>query len=72
MTPIMTTPQPDLELLRLDGLVVTPHAAFYSDAAIAELQRRVAENVATALQGRLPSTLVNPAVAGSPRLRITG
>jgi D-3-phosphoglycerate dehydrogenase / 2-oxoglutarate reductase len=65
-------PQPDLELLRLDGLVVTPHAAFYSDAAIAELQRRAAENVATALQGRLPPTLVNPAVARSPRLRITG
>jgi D-3-phosphoglycerate dehydrogenase len=65
-------PQPHLALLRLDALVATPHAAFYSDASIAELQRRAAENVVTALQGRLPETVVNPAVAGSPRLRIAG
>lgn len=65
-------PAPDLELLRLDALVVTPHAAFYSDAAIEELQHRAAENVAMALAGQVPRTLVNPSVAQSPHLRIRG
>jgi D-3-phosphoglycerate dehydrogenase len=65
-------PPHDLPLLRLGGLFVTPHAAFYSDSAISELQQRAAENVATALRGHLPATLVNPAVAQSPRLRLKG
>ena len=49
-------------LLALDNVIVTPHAAFYSDTAIAELQAKAATNVASVLSGSLPTTVVNPGV----------
>jgi D-3-phosphoglycerate dehydrogenase len=49
-------------LLRLDNVIVTPHAAFSSAISIPELQRKTAENVATILRGELPAMTVNPAV----------
>jgi D-3-phosphoglycerate dehydrogenase len=63
-------PRPDHPLLRLDAVIVTPHVAFYSEAAIAELERKAAENVADVLSGRVPKTIVNPAVLDSPALRM--
>jgi D-3-phosphoglycerate dehydrogenase len=51
-------------------VIVTPHVAFYSEAAIAELERKAAENVADVLSGRVPKTIVNPAVLDSPALRM--
>ena len=47
-------PPPDHPLLALDNAIVTPHAAFYSVTAIAELQAKAATNVADVLSGRLP------------------
>jgi D-3-phosphoglycerate dehydrogenase len=38
-------PPPSYPLLRMDNVVLTPHAAFYSEEAVADLQRRVAEAV---------------------------
>jgi D-3-phosphoglycerate dehydrogenase len=55
-------PDPILPLLALDNVIVTPHVAFYSEEAIAALQRRAAEQVATVLRGDLPDNVVNPAV----------
>ena len=63
-------PPPDHPLLKLDNLIVTPHAAFYSETAIAELQTKAARNVVTALQGEPPATVVNPDVIGSNSYRL--
>jgi D-3-phosphoglycerate dehydrogenase len=56
-------------LLGLDGVLVTPHAAFYSEEAVADLETRAAANVATVLSGRLPDAIVNPAVLDRRDLR---
>ena len=63
-------PSAEHPLLRLDNVIVTPHAAFYSDAAIAELQTKAARNVALVLRGELPEAVVNPAVLERPTLRL--
>jgi D-3-phosphoglycerate dehydrogenase len=64
-------PPRDHPLLRLDRVIVTPHAAFYSDAAIADLETRAASNVADVLAGRLPPTIVNREVLERPSLRVS-
>ena len=51
--------RPDDPLLSLDNLIVTPHAAFYSQSSIVELQTRAAEAVATALTGGVPRSVLN-------------
>jgi D-3-phosphoglycerate dehydrogenase len=64
--------EPPLEsnpLLGLERVLVTPHAAFYSEEAVAELQTRAAANVAAVLSGRLPETIVNAAVLDRSELR---
>ena len=63
-------PPPDHPLLGLAGIVVTPHAAFYSEASIAELQHSAARNVAAVLRGEVPATAVNRAVLDAPQLRL--
>ncbi|HUO12201.1 MAG TPA: NAD(P)-dependent oxidoreductase, partial [Caulobacteraceae bacterium] len=61
-------PPADLALLGAPNLIVTPHAAFYSDASIHEVQTRAASNVATVLSGDVPEHVVNPDVlAGGSR-----
>ena len=62
-------PPPGHPLVGLDRVIVTPHAAFYSEAAIAELETKAAQNVAEVLSGRLPEALVNPDVLNRPSLR---
>ena len=63
-------PPPDHPLLGLDNAILTPHAAFYSEAAIADLARKAASRVAEALSGRLPDNVVNPAVLNRSNLRL--
>jgi D-3-phosphoglycerate dehydrogenase len=63
-------PAPDHPLLALDNAIVTPHAAFYSEPAIEELQMKAARNVATALRGTVPETTVNRAVLDRPTCRL--
>jgi D-3-phosphoglycerate dehydrogenase len=55
-------------LLRLPNLVITPHAAWYSVEAVAELQRTAAEEVARVLRGERPLSMVNPEVWERARL----
>ena len=43
-------------------VIVTPHAAFYSEESVAELRRRVAEQVVARLLGEIPENVVNPEV----------
>jgi len=62
-------PPPDHPLIGLDRVIVTPHAAFYSEVAIAELETKAARNVADVLSGRVPATVVNPEVLERSNLR---
>lgn len=45
-------------------VIVTPHAAFVSVESLENLRRRVAQQVADRLGGRVPENVVNPAVLG--------
>jgi D-3-phosphoglycerate dehydrogenase / 2-oxoglutarate reductase len=58
-------PPPDHPLRTHPRAVLTPHMAFYSVEAQAELQRRAAEEVARALRGDPPDRPVNPEVVAS-------
>jgi D-3-phosphoglycerate dehydrogenase / 2-oxoglutarate reductase len=69
---LLSEPPPDDNpLLKLDGLIVTPHTAFYSVESVAGLEARAAANVATVLSGQLPDAIVNPDVLEHPNLRVT-
>jgi D-3-phosphoglycerate dehydrogenase / 2-oxoglutarate reductase len=62
-------PTPGNPLLAVDGVLVTPHTAFYSEEAVVDLETRAAANVAAVLSGRLPEAIVNAAVLDRPDLR---
>jgi len=55
----------DHPLKGFENVVLTPHSAWFSSAAIPNLQRRAAEEMARALSGQRPTSLVNPEVWGS-------
>jgi D-3-phosphoglycerate dehydrogenase len=52
-------PAADDLLLHRDNVIVTPHAAFYSEESLRELQRKAVEQVIEALAGRTPPYVVN-------------
>jgi D-3-phosphoglycerate dehydrogenase / 2-oxoglutarate reductase len=58
---------PSHPILKLDNFVVTPHCAWYSEGAMDELLRTVAEEVVRALQGQRPLSVVNPEVDSKAR-----
>ena len=67
-------PPADHPLLALDNAIVTPHAAFYSDSAIVELQTKAATNVASVLAGSAARDRGQPGCArarGVPRRPVT-
>ncbi|WP_432535248.1 C-terminal binding protein [Kineococcus arenarius] len=49
-------------LAQREDVVLTPHAAWYSEESEQELKRRVLENAADVLDGRRPRNVVNPQV----------
>jgi D-3-phosphoglycerate dehydrogenase / 2-oxoglutarate reductase len=51
--------RPDNPLLRLDNVVITPHAAYYSEEAIGTVRRFAAEEVVRVLTGQPPLSPVN-------------
>jgi D-3-phosphoglycerate dehydrogenase / 2-oxoglutarate reductase len=59
----------DNPLLAMDNVIATPHAAYFSTAAVAAVPRRCGEEVARVLSGQRPLNLVNPEVyaAGATR-----
>ena len=62
---------PDNPLLTMDNVIVTPHTAGSSDAALAAGQTQVGDETARVLRGTWPMSLVNPEVRakipGRPR-----
>lgn len=48
------------ELARNEQIMLTPHAAFYSDRSLAQLKSRALETVVALWQGKAVPTLVNP------------
>ena len=55
---LSTPPQSDPRVL------ITPHAAFYSEESVAELRHRASHQVGYRLAGRVPEHVVNPQVLG--------
>ncbi|HLZ09213.1 MAG TPA: C-terminal binding protein [Chloroflexota bacterium] len=55
------TPAPD-EFRALPNVILTPHAAFYSEQSLLELRERAAGNVAAVLAGGVPNHPVNPSI----------
>jgi D-3-phosphoglycerate dehydrogenase len=49
-------------LLTMDNVIATPHAAYFSSAAVAQVPRRCGEEVARVLTGQRPLNVVNPEV----------
>jgi D-3-phosphoglycerate dehydrogenase / 2-oxoglutarate reductase len=62
-------PDPGDPIFSAPNLIMTPHAAFDSVEAVAELQRKAASNVADVLLGRCPAYLTNPQVLASDGYR---
>jgi D-3-phosphoglycerate dehydrogenase len=63
----VTDPEPlpmDHALRSLPRVLLTPHAAWYSEEAEPELRRRAARTIVQALRGERPTTLLNPEVCG--------
>lgn len=52
-------PAADDPLLHRDDVIITPHAAFYSEESLEELQRKAVEQVIEALAGRTPPYAIN-------------
>ena len=52
-------PPPDHPLLHEKRILITPHVAFYSEAAKRDLRVRGAEEVVRALKGEAPRSPVN-------------
>jgi D-3-phosphoglycerate dehydrogenase len=65
-------PPADHPFLACENVIISPHAAFYSDASIAEVEAKAANNVADVLLGRLPVNVVNSVVVQQSNLRFPG
>ena len=62
-------PEQNEELLTLENVVVTPHAAFISEESILDLEIAAATCVVEVLTGILPESVVNPSVLEQSNLR---
>ncbi|MGM8366650.1 C-terminal binding protein [Virgibacillus sp. W0181] len=51
-------PNADNELLKLEEVIVTPHAAYFSAEAEEDLQVRTAQNVVRAIEGKQPHYII--------------
>lgn len=65
-------PAADNPLVGRDDMILTPHAAFYSESSIEELERKAAQNVVDVLTGVMPADLyvVNPEVLAQENSRV--
>jgi D-3-phosphoglycerate dehydrogenase len=63
-------PPPQDPLLLHPEAIVTPHAAFYSEESVLELQTTAARQMAEVLSGRRPPNIANPQVLKRSNLRV--
>ncbi len=56
-------------LLRMDNVIITPHVASATARMMPETRRRLGQELAAALQGRWPRSVVNPSVLTTSELR---
>ena len=61
-------PAADEPLLALENVVLSPHAAWYSEDSIVDLQARIGRHVAQVCAGQKPDAIVNPAVLDKTNL----
>jgi len=59
----------DNPLLKMDNVIATPHAAYFSAPAVAQVPRRCGEEVARVLTGQRPLNVVNPEVYAAGAVR---
>jgi D-3-phosphoglycerate dehydrogenase len=59
----------DNPLLQMENVIATPHAAYFSSAAVAQIPRRCGEEVARVLTGQRPLNVVNPEVYAAGAVR---
>lgn len=65
-------PEPGSSLAELENVILTPHASFYSEESLVDLQTSTAEEVARVLSGQQPLHVINPQMlprARAPHLR---
>src|SRR5262249_44276410 len=62
-------PASDNPLLRMPNVIATPHAAYFSSAAVAQVPRRCGEEVARVFMGQRPLNVVNPEIYASGAAR---
>ena len=60
-------PDPADPLLRLDNVILTPHALCWTDQCFAGIGASAVRSVLDVAEGRVPGGLVNKAVLGNPR-----
>lgn len=63
-------PEFDNPLLALENVLITPHAAFYSEDAMREVRSRAAQEVIRVFKGGLPNNIVNPSVIEQDGFRL--
>jgi D-3-phosphoglycerate dehydrogenase len=64
----MEPTQPGNPLHQMENVVLTPHTASVSDVSDVERRRRVGQEIAAVLQGRMPRSVVNKEVLAKVRL----
>ena len=62
-------PADNFSLLDLDNVIITPHAAFWSEESINDLQISASKGVLNVLTGNIPVVIVNPEVLHSTNQR---
>jgi D-3-phosphoglycerate dehydrogenase / 2-oxoglutarate reductase len=70
----VTAPEPlspDHPLRSFDNVIVTPHLGWYSEDALWNLRRSIVADVIGLQQGRVPTSVLNPQIIGSPVCRLT-
>src|SRR3989454_12765143 len=59
----------DNPLLKMDNVIATPHAAYFSTPAVAQVPRRCGEEIARVLTGQRPLNVLNPEIYASGAVR---
>jgi len=65
-------PPPNLELQKMDNVILSPHIAWYSEEGGWDIRAMIMDDVRTFLEGRPPRFVVNPEVFRNKNLRFKG